>query len=102
MKSYKLNENFKFAMDYEFYFRIKDLDFVFIREFLGGFRIHNLSKTSLISRIGKEEHRKILVLNGYNPQTIKFNIFKKISKVRRALLYTCQGDFEYVFRGIFK
>jgi len=102
VKSYKLNEDFKFTMDYEYLFRIKDLKFIFIRHFLGAFRLHSFSKTSLISETGTIEHNKILTSNGYNPQSVKFNIFKKLYRFRRALLQIFQGDYDYVLRGIFK
>jgi glycosyltransferase involved in cell wall biosynthesis len=102
IKSYKLNEDFKFTMDYEYYFRIRNSNFIFIPHFLGAFRLHSSAKTSLISEIGKKEHNEILILNGYNPISFKFKILKKISKIRRALFYIFQGDFDYVLRGIKK
>jgi glycosyltransferase involved in cell wall biosynthesis len=102
IKSFKLNENLKFTMDYEFYFKIKDSKFIFTHNFLGAFRLHSSAKTSLISDIGKKEHNNILSSNGYNPQSIMFNVFKNVSKIRRTLFYIFQGDFDYVLRGIFK
>jgi len=102
IKSYKLDENFKFTMDYEFYFRIRNSNFIFIHHFLGAFRLHSFAKTSLISDIGKKEHNKILISNGYNPNSFKFKILKKISKIRRAFFYMFQGDFDYMLRGIKK
>ena len=91
-----LNENYKFATDYEFWVRIRKGEFLFVREFLGCFRLHDSSKTSNISYVGAEEHRSVLLTYGYKPV---FKL-KMVSKIRRAFLYILQGDWEYVTRGI--
>ncbi|MGB9763596.1 MAG: glycosyltransferase family 2 protein [Minisyncoccia bacterium] len=97
-----LDENYKFAMDYEFWVRIRYAKFYFIREFLGSFRLHKEAKTSKIKDIGMEEHNKVLIKYGCNPNRLKFQLFKKISKFRRSLLYLFQGDWDYVINGILK
>lgn len=55
-----LNTNLKFAMDLEFFGRIYQRGkFIKLDEYLGGFRLHSLSKSSTISHIGEEETIKI-------------------------------------------
>lgn len=95
-----LDERYKFTMDYEFWVRIRNGKFFFIREFLGGFRLHNDAKTAKISEIGFNEHRTVLMTYGYNNTKLKVSLFKYFSKVRRTILYLLQGDLDYVIRKI--
>jgi len=98
-----LDENYKFTMDYEYWVRIRQAKFLFIREFLGAFRLHKDSKTLHIGKeVGLKEHKKVLEDYGYAPDSLTFSIFRTLSKVRRVLFYTLQGDLDYVIRGILK
>jgi len=93
-----LNENYKFAMDYEFWMRIRKGKFLFVSEFLGCFRLHDSAKTFNISHVGAEEHINILLAYGCKLASS----LKVLSKIRRAFLYILQGDWDYVIRGLLK
>ncbi len=98
-----LNENYKFAMDYEYWMRIRQAKFLFIREFFGAFRLHGDSKTFNIGKeVGLKEHKKVLENYGYTPDFLTFSIFKTLSRIRRTFLYILQRDLDYVVRGILK
>ena len=94
----------KFCMDnYLFYkFLINGGKFQFIRQYFSGFRIHEHSKTSTISKTAEAEmslltQRYNLKRNSTNAKYVWFLV-----RLHRALLYVLQGDADYLFFKVFK
>jgi glycosyltransferase involved in cell wall biosynthesis len=96
-----LNPSLTFCMDYEFFLRASSHGrFEFIRQFLGAFRHHCESKSTVMHQVGMQEHTQILrelgvVGNGSKKRQGQ----KVISILRRGLYYALQGDLTYLFRG---
>ena len=93
-----LDSRFKFSMDYEFFLRaaVKGAKFKHIKSFLGAFRIHENTKTSLISNVSVEEHK---IIDKLYKKTYLNEPFRLFSLLRRSFYYLIQGDLDYLLRG---
>jgi hypothetical protein len=89
-------------MDYEFFLRaaVKGGKFKHIKFFLGAFRRHENTKTSLISDIAVRDHEIIEKL--YKKKTYLSSYALLFSLLRRSIYYLIQGDWDYLLRGIRK
>ncbi len=97
------NEKYQFCMDYEFWTRIGiDCKFYFIREYLGGFRLHRTSKSNTIAQSGLQEHYSILEDRGIKHSSSQFRLLRFYYLFRRTLYYLFQKDFDYVIKGFKK
>lgn len=97
-----MNLQFQFSMDFEFFLRAKlnNINFKFIHEHLGSFRIHTESKTTSIFAIRNKEHEKIDQLYKINRKME--TLFKVSSVTRRIFFYLIQGDWGYISKGTLK
>lgn len=97
------NERYQFCMDYEFWVRIgKDSKFYFIHKHLGGFRLHQTSKTTTIAESGLQEHYSILEDMGIEHSSMQSRLIRLYYLFRRTLYYLFQRDFYYVIKGFKK
>ena len=96
-----LDESLEFCMDAEYCRRLAGSERpLLIRDFLGGYRSHPQTKTSLISHIGREESRQILRRMGVDYKSRRFRFMKTLHNMRRAFHLILQGDGDYVARGL--
>ena len=96
-----LDESLEFCMDVEYCRRLAGSERpLLIRDFLGGYRSHPQTKTSLISHIGREESRQILRRMGIDYKSRRFRFMKTLHNMRRAFHLIVQGDGDYVARGL--
>ena len=99
-----LDISLTFCFDYEFFLRTSlNHRFKFIRRFLGAFRVHEESKSTIIPQVGSEEHTEVLrrlTSVGNGPK--RDRICKRISTIRRTLYYIIQGDLKYLVRGLIR
>ncbi|MBW6440669.1 glycosyltransferase [Patescibacteria group bacterium] len=88
-----IDKNISFIMDYDFFLRagIRKKKFVHINRFLGGFRIHESSKTSTFDRKTLEEQHKLLDKKYGKKLYLKFPL-KMYSVIRDSLYYIIRGD----------
>lgn len=99
-----LDSNYKFCMDYDFFCRVAKVGkLCHIRDFFANFRMHKDTKSSIISHIGRKEHKGIAMR--YIPQSMnKWSLkYKKfICVTRRFYKYIIQGDIDYILKGFKK
>jgi len=98
-----LDETFQVLFDWDWFIRLGlyGFKFKFVREFLGGYRIHEASKLSMIQgdirRDSKERvlrKNKVVRLKYFNLHLKQFKIF-----LRRIFYYLIQGDLDYIYKG---
>ena len=90
-----LDEAKNYSLDYEWFLRLmKACKARHVNRIWGGFRIHNMSKTSDPNRRFAEETH--LILGGKKIS----RRFLYLYRFRRMLLLLAQGDFYYVWRGL--
>ena len=96
-------QNLNVSFDWEWFIRLgmKEFKFCFIHDFLGGYRIHENSKLSLIKN---RENIKRQILGIYGIEYNSDNEFKKKHKFKRTyyqvvriLYYIIQNDIPYLF-----
>ena len=96
-----LDESLEFCMDVEYFRRfagtVKPL---LIRDFLGAYRSHPQTKSSLVAHIGREESRQILRRMGVDRASRRFRLIKASYAMRRAFRLLLQGDWDYVVKGV--
>ena len=97
----KLETNMHFSMDLEMVFRFAEAGFRFdyIREFLGIFRVHSMSKTvSLSERMAGEFSSMVYKFTGVPCPSFKYNYLRFFSRLRKAFWLLRQGDISYLLR----
>jgi len=97
-----IDTRFSFSMDFEFFLRAKraNINFKFIHQPLGSFRVHTDSKTANIFNIRHKEHQKIDEIYDINRNFEK--IYKTASLIKRTFFYLIQGDLDYILKGLTK
>ncbi len=95
-----LDRTLCYAMDYDWFIRLAKANkrFIFLHDFIGGFRIHEATKGAQIGKtLGRSEHARIRFKNSLlnSHQGLKLYCL-----VRRALWYIIQGDWDYIYRGV--
>lgn len=92
-----LDERYHCSFDYEWFLRLlRKSRGRHINKCLGGFRLHNQTKTSTISSRFSTENE--IITN--NRRMKSFNIYAY--QLRRLALLGLNGHFRYIFRGILK
>ena len=97
----KLETNMHFSRDLEMVFRFAEAGFRFdyIREFLGIFRVHSMSKTvSLSERMAGEFSSMVYKFTGVPCPSFKYNYLRFFSRLRKAFWLLRQGDISYLLR----
>jgi glycosyltransferase involved in cell wall biosynthesis len=99
-----LNSNYKFCMDYDFFCRAAKVGkLCHMRDFFANFRMHANAKSSIISHIGRKEHKKITmryIPQGMNKWCLKYKKF--ICVTCRFYKYIIQGDIDYILKGFIR
>jgi glycosyltransferase involved in cell wall biosynthesis len=90
-----LDEHMNYSLDYEWFLRVTRVCRTYhVNRMWGGFRIHNMAKTSSPKRMFVKENQLILA------KELKSRGFLYLFRLRRMLLLLAQGDFLYVLRGL--
>ena len=95
-----LDESLRFVIDYEIVARLGVQDGVRFRHvdgFWGGFRVQPNAKSSTISTVGVEEHRR--VKEKYRPHlrsSLGASFWHRYCRLRKLLTFVGQGEFGYV------
>ena len=96
-----LDESLEFCMDLEYFRRFAGtVTPLLIRDFLGAYRSHPQTKSSLIAHIGHEESMESLRRMGVDCTSRHFRFMKGLYTVRRAFQLVFQGDWDYVAKGL--
>ncbi|MFC0183647.1 Glycosyltransferase involved in cell wall bisynthesis [Pseudarcicella hirudinis] len=95
-----LNENFRFAFDYEIMSRFgieKSVEKVLVDDLWGAFRIHSDSKTSNISQVGLKEHAQIKAEYAKKLKSpFSERMIYYFCRIRKLLYFILKGDFAYL------
>lgn len=90
-----LDDRKSYSLDYEWFLRLTKVCKAYhVNRIWGGFRIHEMSKTSSPNRMFVEENHQILRGKKISRR------FLYLYRFRRMLLLLAQGDFYYVWRGL--
>ena len=96
------DENLQYGMDFDWFVRVAKSGNRYrnIHDFLGGFRIHEVAKGTMLSEtVGKSEHAKVRLKYGLNNSNM---VLKLYCLFRKSLWYMFQGDWDYALRGLVK
>lgn len=92
-----LNEEYHYAFDYEWFLRLaQHAEGAHVDRIWGGYRLHGMTKTSLLGQSFQQETQRILA-----GRTIP-SWLKKLYKLRRIALMVSHGQVSYVFRGLLR
>jgi glycosyltransferase involved in cell wall biosynthesis len=90
-----LNDRMNYSLDYEWFLRVTRVCKAHhVNRIWGGFRIHDMAKTSSPKRRFVEENQSIL--EGGK----RSRVFLYLFRLRRMILLLAQGDLYYVARGL--
>lgn len=92
--------------DWDWFIRLgkRNCRYMFIREFLGAYRIHEAAKLSIVS-LEERKPIKNKILMRYNIKshdTFQLSLIKCKVFLRRVIWYLLQGDFSYLLGGIWR
>lgn len=92
-----LNESLNFAFDYEWFLRLTmGRNGYHVSEIWGGYRLHDATKTATHQQRFLDENRSILCTHPLMPRWKP-----PLYKLRRMALMLANGNWDYVFRGLY-
>lgn len=92
-----LNEEYHYAFDYEWFLRLaQHAEGAHVPRIWGGYRLHGMTKTSLLGQGFQQETKRILA-----GRTMP-SWLRKLYKLRRIALMVSRGEVGYVLRGLLR